>query len=83
MKAKFFHAKTWVVSGIVGTALAIVQVAGATTDPNLTDTATSIEDYFSANIGVIIGVVVAISVFVWLLRVLFHSIGVRRVRSVD
>lgn len=54
-----------------------------TADANLTSALDSVQTYFTSNIGTVIGIVVGIAVFVWLLRVGFRSIGVRKVRSVD
>lgn len=64
---------------------AVSAIAGfyGTADPNLTSATSSIQSYFSANIGVVIALVVGVALLVWILRIAFHSVGVRKPRSVD
>lgn len=54
-----------------------------TADANLTSALNQVTTYFTSNIGTVITAVVGIAVFVWLLRMGFRSIGVRKARSVD
>jgi hypothetical protein len=54
-----------------------------TADPNLTNATGDVQSYFSANIATVIGLVVGISLLVWILRLAFHSVGVRKPRSVN
>jgi len=75
--------RSYVFALTLAVALGSLLMGMGTADPQLTDATGQVTDYFSANIGTIIGAVVAIAVFVWLLRVAFHSFGVRKVRSVD
>jgi len=70
--APFVVAVSALMAGLYGTA-----------DANLTSATTSIQSYFTANIGTVIGLVVGIALLVWILRMAFHSVGVRKPRSVD
>jgi phosphotransferase system glucose/maltose/N-acetylglucosamine-specific IIC component len=54
-----------------------------TADSNLTSATGDIQSYFTDNIGTVIALVVGISLLVWILRLAFHSVGVRKPRSVD
>lgn len=65
------------------TAAIFVQTAFAqTADPALEGAVGQVTGYFSDNIGVVIGAIVAIALLVWLLGIAFRSVGVRRPNKV-
>ncbi len=51
-------------------------------DTTLTNATSSIQTYFSDNIGTIVGVVVGIALVIWLLRMVFSSSGIRKPKSI-
>lgn len=57
-------------------------VAGATTDPNLTSAESQATSYFSANIAKVVEGFLAVAGALWLLTMLFNSIGIRRKRAI-
>lgn len=71
--------------GLYAGLLSLVAFAGieGSADANLTTAVDSVTTYFTANIGLVIGAVVSIAVFMWLLRIAFRSFGIRKPRSVE
>ncbi len=65
-------ASAFLVAGVASAA------ADTTPDPNLTAAGGQITSYFGANIGVVIGVFVGVALLIWLLVLLFHSMGVKK-----
>jgi len=69
-------------SGAAITALMAVSVAGATADPQLTDATGQVTDYFTANLGTVVGAFIAVTGVLWLLGMAFRSVGIHRRKSV-
>lgn len=63
-------------------ALVVPAIAGATADSTLTDAKSQATSYFTANIATVVGGFIAVAASLWLLTMLFNSIGVRRKRSI-
>lgn len=72
-----------IVSGL-GAALSLgfAAVAGATTDPVLTTASNQVTTYFTSNLTVAIGAFVTVCGVLWLLSLIFKSVGIHRRRSV-
>jgi uncharacterized oligopeptide transporter (OPT) family protein len=79
MKAKIASVTMLAVLAI---AMVVPALAGATADPALTDAKTQATSYFSSNLAVVVGGFIAVAGALWLLSMLFNSIGVRRKRSI-
>jgi hypothetical protein len=79
-----FRMKLAVIAGSAVSLVALVvpAIAGATADTTLTDAKTSATNYFTANIATVVGGFIAVAASLWLLTMLFNSIGVRRKRSI-
>jgi len=60
----------------------VVAVAGATTDPNVTSAESAATGFFSSNIGEVVTGFLAVAGVLWILTLLFNSIGIRRKRAV-
>jgi hypothetical protein len=73
---------TLMVSGVIAGVVGWAGSAFATTDSNLTGATGQITDYFSANIGVVIALFVAVSALLWLLGMAFRSVGVKKASKV-
>lgn len=54
-----------------------------TPDPVLVNAKDSVTDYFTDNLGTVIAAFVAIALAIWLLRMLFRSVGIGRPRGVN
>jgi hypothetical protein len=68
-----------VVLGVVAAlAVMIVNVASAATDTTLTAQTTQITDYFKDNVGVVIGVFIAVACLLWLFSMAAASAGAKR-----
>ena len=79
MRAKFSAA----FAAMVVLAMTVVSSAMAAADTVLTQASGSITSYFTDNVGTVIAAFVAIGLAIWLLRMLFRSVGVGRPKSVN
>jgi len=69
-------------AAIVSGVLSASGVAGATTDPTLTSASDQVTSYFTDNLGVAVGAFVAVAGVLWILALIFRSVGIHRRRSV-
>jgi hypothetical protein len=63
-------------------ALVASGLAGATEDPALTSASSTVTSYFTTNLPVAIGAFVTVCGVLWLLSLIFRSVGIHRRRSV-
>jgi ABC-type branched-subunit amino acid transport system permease subunit len=76
--------KILAVVGGAGSLIALVlpAIAGATTDSTLTDAKSQITTYFTSNVAIVVGGFIAVAAALWLLAMLFNSVGVHKKRSI-
>lgn len=67
-------------AAVVGASLVVAGLYG-TADTNLTSAESSITSYFTSNIVAVIGTVVGICLFFWLVKVVMHSVGIRKAKT--
>jgi len=56
--------------------------AGATADPVLTDASEQVTDYFTDNLGIAVGAFIAVAGVLWILHLIFRSVGIHKKKSV-
>lgn len=66
------------IGAVVGVvSLAVASVASAAEDTNLTAQTDQIKGYFSDNVGVVIGVFIAVACLLWMFRLASRSAGAK------
>jgi hypothetical protein len=75
MKAKYLGLYVGVLSIV---ALMSAGVASAAADATITSAGSSLTTYFTDNLPTVIGAFIAVAMAVWLLGLLFRSVGVRK-----
>jgi len=65
-----------------GALLGWAGAAGATVDPTLSDASDSVTTYFTDNLSVAVGAFIAVAGVLWILALIFRSVGIHKRKSV-
>jgi len=49
-----------------------------TADANLTSAVSDLTDYFTSNLPVVVGAIIAVGAVLWFLKIIFKSLGVKK-----
>jgi len=82
MRTFFRNPLLFVSAAAVSAYVTLAATAGATVDPTLSAASDSVVSFFTSNLGIAIGAFISVAGVLWLLALIFRSVGLHRRRSV-